>query len=285
MFFPEALCQHDQHNSQDTAACKIQGQCHVADTSCFARIVPQTADWVLLIARCGAHPLHETHLLSLNVSHPSLLLHTAKDRLLVAEQHVLRLVRFQLYIDLPHKYLLNLCKLLAVSRATTAAALCLTNDSIAYTDLCLRRQPMEVAAAALQLCMGLLGDQSPGVDKRDSSTGHVDDGTQPVTGHSGRDNGSTDMQCDGGIAANDHDRMMYSRHGQALEPGAGVSGSAGGPSHNGCDGDMDWVSAVGLSRAAVDVVADELLGLLDAGVLRAGDAKLAGEMPAMNTGR
>eukprot|EP00877_Chromochloris_zofingiensis_P003720 jgi/Chrzof1/13349/Cz07g29230.t1 len=81
--------------------------------------------------------------------------YAAKDQLLIAEQHVLRVMQFQVNIDHPYKYLLNLCNLLQVSKPTAAAAVCLLNDCLTFTDLCIKQSPYVTAAAVLYASMQL----------------------------------------------------------------------------------------------------------------------------------
>lgn len=68
----------------------------------------------------------------------------------MAEQVILRLLRFQLVVTHPHKHLLNFCKVLGVKQEQAAAAVCALNDAVAYTALVCRFEAAVVAAAALQ---------------------------------------------------------------------------------------------------------------------------------------
>jgi hypothetical protein len=76
--------------------------------------------------------------------------YAAKEQLFVTEQVVLRVMRFQLEVEQPHKYLLNLCRLLDVQQQLAAAAVAVLNDAIAYTGLVCRTRAAILAAAALQ---------------------------------------------------------------------------------------------------------------------------------------
>lgn len=58
----------------------------------------------------------------------------------------------------PHRYLLNLCRMLDAAPRVVAASICLLNDSLLHTRLCLRRQPLPLAAAALQVAASALGE-------------------------------------------------------------------------------------------------------------------------------
>jgi hypothetical protein len=73
---------------------------------------------------------------------------------------------FQLRVQQPLKQLLNFCRLLGVSKAVAAAAVCLLNDAVAYTQLLLTEDAAVVAAAALQLAWQLVQQQQHGVDTR-----------------------------------------------------------------------------------------------------------------------
>lgn len=85
--------------------------------------------------------------------------YAAKEQLFMAEQAVLRLMRFQLGVQQPHKYLLNFCQLLGLQQQLAAAAVCVLNDAIAYTTLVCEQESAVVAAAALQYVL-----QRPGGD-------------------------------------------------------------------------------------------------------------------------
>lgn len=60
------------------------------------------------------------------------------------------------------RYLLNLCHILGASSAAASRALCLLNDSLVFSSLCLTAQPADLAAAALLLAVTLLQEQLPG---------------------------------------------------------------------------------------------------------------------------
>jgi hypothetical protein len=77
--------------------------------------------------------------------------YAAKESLFLAEQVVLRRMRFQLGDTAqPHKHLLNFCRLLGLARATAADAVATLNDALSYTRLACDTQPGVLAAAALQ---------------------------------------------------------------------------------------------------------------------------------------
>jgi hypothetical protein len=104
--------------------------------------------------------------------------YAAKDRLFAAEQVVLRLMSFQLGVDQPHKHLLNFCKLLGASRTATAAAVCILNDTLAYTNFCLTAEPAAVAAAALQLAVAYLVQQQQRHRWLQQQPGHLGTGAR-----------------------------------------------------------------------------------------------------------
>eukprot|EP00899_Mesostigma_viride_P027736 jgi/Mesvir1/8147/Mv25344-RA.1 len=89
----------------------------------------------------------------------------AKDELLMEEQVVLRSIQFQVSIDLPYRYLLNLCHAVRASKALAQVAVYAVNDSLVYTTLCLRHHPFEVAAAALNIG-ALLVEQAEALPKK-----------------------------------------------------------------------------------------------------------------------
>jgi hypothetical protein len=80
-------------------------------------------------------------------------------RLFIAEQVVLRLMSFQMRVQQPLKQLLNFCRLLGASKAVAAAAVCLLNDAVAYTQLVLTQDAAVLAAGALQLAWQLMQQQ------------------------------------------------------------------------------------------------------------------------------
>lgn len=67
------------------------------------------------------------------------------------EQLLLRCIHFNIAVEHPHKYLLNFCNLLKVSSRLCQAALCVVNDSLSLTQLCLEHDPATIAAGALQI--------------------------------------------------------------------------------------------------------------------------------------
>jgi hypothetical protein len=120
-------------------------------------------------------------------------------RLFIAEQVVLRLMSFQLRVQQPLKQLLNFCRLLAVSSAVAAAAVCLMNDAVAYTQLLLGQDAAVVAAAALQLAWKLLQQQQQqqeGVDAGPNSHSWAVSAGAAIEGRRSREETSTQQGRD-----------------------------------------------------------------------------------------
>ncbi len=84
----------------------------------------------------------------------------AKKQLVWHEQLLLRSLHFDIAIQHPYKYLLNYCNLFKASSSVCQRALCLVNDSLSLTQLCLTQQPAAVAAGALWLAVKAGGMQS-----------------------------------------------------------------------------------------------------------------------------
>ncbi|OQR82861.1 cyclin-related protein FAM58A-like isoform 1 [Achlya hypogyna] len=80
-----------------------------------------------------------------------------KERLLDAEQNILRVLRFELDMDLPYMYLLNYAKFLRCSRATVQVALTLTSDFF-YAPRSLSYDAPIIAAACLYVALSLVGE-------------------------------------------------------------------------------------------------------------------------------
>lgn len=76
--------------------------------------------------------------------------YAAKEQLFIAEQALLRTMRFELGAQQPHKHLLNYVALLELSQHAAAAAVCVLNDAVAYTRVVCTHSAAVVAAAALQ---------------------------------------------------------------------------------------------------------------------------------------
>ncbi len=67
------------------------------------------------------------------------------------EQLLLRCIQFNIAIEHPFKYLLNYCNLLKTPSSICQAALCIVNDSLSLTQMCLEHHPAALAAGALSL--------------------------------------------------------------------------------------------------------------------------------------
>lgn len=76
--------------------------------------------------------------------------YAAKEQLFIAEQALLRTMRFELGVQQPHKHLLNYVALLELGQHAAAAAVCVLNDAVAYTRVVCTHSAAVVAAAALQ---------------------------------------------------------------------------------------------------------------------------------------
>ena len=84
------------------------------------------------------------------------LYNTEKQRLVHAEQAVLRAISFNVGVVQPHKYLLNFCRSIGCSQCIVQVAAFLVNDSLVYTTLCLTSSAPNIAAGALLLAQSLL---------------------------------------------------------------------------------------------------------------------------------
>ncbi|KDO27952.1 hypothetical protein SPRG_07228 [Saprolegnia parasitica CBS 223.65] len=83
-----------------------------------------------------------------------------KERLLDGEQNVLRVLRFDLDMDLPYKYLLNYARFLRVSKATVQVALTLASDFF-YAPTSLQYDAHIVAVACIYIAHTLLEEPNP----------------------------------------------------------------------------------------------------------------------------
>lgn len=182
--------------------------------------------------------------------------YAAKEQLFLAEQAVLRLMRFELTVHQPHKYLLNFCRLLELQQQLAAAAVCVLNDAIAYTTLVCQHSAAVVAAAALQYVL-----QNPDTMQRAYSWDQSQDGEGRVgRGDGGGGGGSgvadrqdrrdrqeflPDEQAYQRSSSHRH-RSSYddldSRRGGSRKSGMSTEAMLGGA----------WIEAVGLSKSDVD---------------------------------
>lgn len=81
--------------------------------------------------------------------------YTAKAQLITDEQVLLRVMQFDIGVEQPHKYLLCFSKTLRAPQEVVRLATCALNDSLVYSDACLKRTPDTVAAAALHVAAQL----------------------------------------------------------------------------------------------------------------------------------
>lgn len=74
---------------------------------------------------------------------------TVKTQVYRSEQVLLRQTRFNLAFEFPTPFLLNFAKCLSCGRSAVQLAHFLANDSLVFTDMCLRFEGAELAAACL----------------------------------------------------------------------------------------------------------------------------------------
>lgn len=80
-----------------------------------------------------------------------------KRALIMVEQLILRNIDFNIVAEHPHKYLLNFARTIKASRKVVQLAICVLNDSLVYTKLCVSHSAPEVAAGGLHLAYHLTG--------------------------------------------------------------------------------------------------------------------------------
>jgi hypothetical protein len=89
----------------------------------------------------------------------------AKQALITAEQVLLRVLHFQVDIQVPHKPLLHYCSTLRLTQQQSAAAVRLMNDVMTLTDLCLDHSTAVLAAGVLHVVLLMLDVRVDGVDE------------------------------------------------------------------------------------------------------------------------
>ena len=99
----------------------------------------------------GAHPLGD--MLAGDAYYAS------KQQLIIDEQLLLRLLRFDVDTAQPHKWLYVFAVVLEASQDAVRLAVCLLNDGMVNTRLCTQHPPDVLAAAALQAAALLLQQQ------------------------------------------------------------------------------------------------------------------------------
>ncbi len=67
------------------------------------------------------------------------------------------MLRFEVNLEQPHKYLLNYCRTLQLGEQQVRAAVSLMSDVLTVTDLCVAEAPAELAAGVLHAVLALLG--------------------------------------------------------------------------------------------------------------------------------
>lgn len=80
----------------------------------------------------------------------------AKEKLLQAEQLLLRQLHFDLVLDEPYKYLFNFLNSISAPTALSSASVSLLNDAATCSTLCISHPAHLVAAAAITVSAGLL---------------------------------------------------------------------------------------------------------------------------------
>lgn len=177
--------------------------------------------------------------------------YAAKEALFMAEQVVLRLLRFQLgpsSAQQPLKYLFNFCRLLGLEghqqQEVARAAVCALNDAVAYTNLLCRCEAAVVAAAALQHVLlrrpgGEISREAAEL-RRESARG----------GASGGDGG--------GSSRDNHQHSRIDGMAEAAAAGGVVAERRQGVSLPDTGG---WVVLAGLAEAEVDAAQQELAEL------------------------
>ncbi|CAG9466210.1 unnamed protein product [Pedinophyceae sp. YPF-701] len=83
--------------------------------------------------------------------------YAAKEKLLEAEQLILRAVRFQVVLEDPHRYLFNIIHELGLGEGPAKLATCVLNDALVYTALPGRCSAAALATAALLMSGEVLG--------------------------------------------------------------------------------------------------------------------------------
>jgi len=176
--------------------------------------------------------------------------YAAKEQLFVAEQVVLRLMRFELGVEQPHKHLFNFCRLLGLQQEQSAAAVCVLNDGIAYTTLVCKYQAAVVAAAALQYVLS--SSQPQRTAGRAAAGQHAAGSTQASTAqsdaqHSSRHGGRTGRH---GSPGSSRDHPARDSHAY---------------SHWVLNDSSEWIQWVGLQETEVSAAQQELCSLFQSG--------------------
>jgi len=78
-----------------------------------------------------------------------------KDAVIHAEQHLLRVLGYEMEVKHPHHYVLHIIRELEASEELANVAFCVANDSL-YTNLCLLHSPWTIATACVYLAAELL---------------------------------------------------------------------------------------------------------------------------------
>jgi hypothetical protein len=192
--------------------------------------------------------------------------YAAKEQLFVTEQVVLRIMRFQLEVEQPHKYLFNFCRLLDVQQQLAAAAAAVLNDAIAYTALVCRTRAAVLAAAALQSV--LQTDLFQGIclistDAHTMGTLGVDRG-----GLGGRGPGSGRRSDLGTVqyqrsSSSSHRRDSHEDRRDSRSHDVRQSFGSGSSVAQQCCASGEWVTLIGLEQGDVSAALQELQKLFE----------------------
>lgn len=175
--------------------------------------------------------------------------YAAKEQLFVAEQVVLRLMRFELGVEQPHKHLFNFCRLLGLQQEQSAAAVCVLNDGIAYTTLVCKYQAAVVAAAALQYVLS-------------SSQPQRTAGRAAAGQHAAGSRQASRSQGDAQHSSHQGARTGHGSHGSSRDHPARDSPAY---SHRVVNDSADWIQWVGLQESEVSAAQQELSSLFQSG--------------------
>jgi transcription initiation factor TFIIIB Brf1 subunit/transcription initiation factor TFIIB len=76
-----------------------------------------------------------------------------------------QVLKFEVDLEQPHKYLLNYCRTLQLRQQQVRPAVSLMSDVLTMTDLCEGEGPAELAAGVLHVALALLDARVAGVQE------------------------------------------------------------------------------------------------------------------------
>lgn len=85
----------------------------------------------------------------------------AKEHLISAEQVLMRVIRFQVTADHPHKHVMRICSELNTTSGMLRSSICLLNDCLTYTSLSVSMKPEILACGAVHLMLNLIQGTMP----------------------------------------------------------------------------------------------------------------------------